>query len=143
LKHGYREPAGDPNSTDIHSVLNEKEISYYMAKYISKTPDIEDYPNILLCDYYKLFPTCKAWGCSRALSNINITLSEEDQQTFRDETDWMKAQYSKEGKQEQYYNLYFHSLTKDTPFPPVICDKLSDAYTVFSRKEKRQLKFAL
>src|SRR5689334_3591424 len=32
LAHGYREPDTDPNSTDVHSCRNEKEIVYYMGK---------------------------------------------------------------------------------------------------------------
>ena len=117
LKHGYISAGDDPNSTDVHSVINEKEISYYMAKYISKTPDKKDYPNELLCDYYKLFPQCKVWGCSRALSNINISLSEENFESFRDEVDWMNYEYTKGTKQEKYFSLQFHSLTKHIHSP--------------------------
>jgi hypothetical protein len=104
---------------------------------------MEDYPNIKLCEYYKLFPTCKVWGCSRALSNISVVLSEELDENFRGEVDWMKEKYCKEVKEEEFYRLYFHSLTKRDLLPPIICDKLSDAYTIFARGEKRQLKFVL
>jgi hypothetical protein len=110
---------------------------------MSKTPEKDDYPDSSEEDFEKLFVTCKSWGCSRALSNMNITIKEEDCENYHGEVDYMIEKFVRDKKQQDYFTLYFHTLHKQQKFPPVICDKLSDAYTVFSKGENRELRFEI
>jgi hypothetical protein len=65
----------DPNSTDIHSVKNIKNISAYLSKYLTKSD--EHTKNI----------KGKIWGCNRALSDKNkcntLIFSGEESENLR------------------------------------------------------------
>lgn len=64
----------DPNSTDVHSVYNDKQIVNYMVKYLSKT------------DTSRRLVTCKIWDCSNNLKEkwpiIDIPIPDNEIENF-------------------------------------------------------------
>lgn len=100
-KHGYlhrfflKHEHHDPNSTDVHSVINTGKVIKYMQKYISKLDKYckDQVNNLTATDNYyykknsyidedgkrcKRTVECKIWSCSQELNTQSLTITEED-----------------------------------------------------------------
>lgn len=64
-KHGGK---SNPNSVDIHSLYNIKNIGSYLSKYMSKNVEYQD--NMNPAELQKLIVKGKLWGSNHELSNI-------------------------------------------------------------------------
>lgn len=69
-RHGYlieykkANEGKEPNSTDIKAIKNDKQLSNYLGKYISKSEEMEDGENGMII---QMRVSCKLWDCSRKL----------------------------------------------------------------------------
>jgi hypothetical protein len=111
-KLGYCDRFGRPNppSTEIRAVKNEKDLSIYLSKYLSKNNDERRKVDI------------KTWDCSLELKKVNISCK----------LDWEMEFEAKENMNQS--NLIFDGMSFEPPLKPiqVICHN-------FKEKERKQM----
>lgn len=155
LRHAYiavatnAEIIPDPNSTDVHAVVNIKRIVSYITSYITKKDsekknarlsnalafchsNIERelaYMSIAAVGipFSKRRVTSKVWGCNHSLANLNITLS-EDTPLYYQAKQYHKDNYCKLLSDDKISRVYIHSQRLDDGVHPVISDALCNAY---------------
>jgi hypothetical protein len=106
LAHGYRDKNTEPNSTDVHRVLEYDDMVRYMQKYITKPVKNKD-----------LAVTCKIYGMSRNLSRMKILLAEEDINDFTDIVDEFLANNCIDKFETEHGMVYFTNLTQASKVP--------------------------
>lgn len=95
---GKRENWENPNSVDVRYISDDKEISYYISKYMSKDKPTENglFPNITI-------DTGRIWGCSSELAktaDISHHLQDVAELAF-----WMSKEHgNQELVEEQFYS---------------------------------------
>lgn len=84
-KHGYHKVFTQGrseiglNSTDVHSVKNERDTAAYMAKYMTKNERNKGKRDI----------TGRLWGCSENLSNISCVTNDHNSEEVAGLSEWM------------------------------------------------------
>lgn len=141
LAHGYREENTDPNSTDIHSVINEKQAVHYMSKYITKEPEKDDYPDTSEDEFQKLFVTCKVWAMNHELSNMRATLLEEDTTNISDDISCFLDSAQAQPRDSEHGELYLHKLNLETKYGDTITKLLADNYVRFMKGDDGTKKY--
>jgi hypothetical protein len=125
LAHGYREPAADPNSTDVHSVKSTGRIISYMSKYLSKS--VKDGEEKV---------TCKVYGMSRNLSLMNCTLKEEEDTDFGISVDYFIDKFTYGELQTEHAKIYFNDLNITDKYPEQITRKLLQLHALYHKPLK-------
>lgn len=120
-KHGYTEPTADPNSTDVHSVRSEKKIVGYFTKYMTKKVPDES-----------LKVTCKIFGMSRNLSQMNLTLKEELHPMMSDELQWFFSRYKVGERLLSHAKLHFTKFQRTDELPTEIERMMLTLYDSYS-----------
>lgn len=114
-KNGVIDVKQNPPSTEIRAVKNDKGFGIYMAKYISKK-ETDKALNV----------NCKVWGCSHALSSINITLGEDLTDNFNEAMTEFTANTSKGYKKLKHATIQFTSLKDKKKLPPEILSAVAE-----------------
>jgi len=118
-RHGYLKSwtegnvRNDPNSTDVHSVKNEKETAKYMAKYMTKNDDS------------RRKVEGRIWGCSESLSNIKLYITPHDY-SFEECAEFIEK--ISDMKQLDFSTLYIHPNLKYMKAPGAIRERLTELY---------------
>lgn len=132
LAHGYREPDTDPNSTDVHRVIESDDIARYMSKYITK-PVKND----------KLAVTCKIFGMSRNLSKMKVLLKEEEYASFHDEIDEFLTNYCKDKSETEHGMIYYHDITPSCNFPKGLKELFWELKELYTKGVTQETEFYL
>jgi hypothetical protein len=143
LAHGYREPGDEPNSTDVHSVINEGKIIGYMAKYLIKEPARKDYPGITNETFEKLHVTCKIWGMNHELSRMKATLLEEDNTDFYTDLEYFLNTTQAVEKEGNHCTIYLHQLNIEHQYPVAITKPLTALYHLFNKGDDNVTKYSI
>jgi hypothetical protein len=129
-KNGIIEAKQYPPSTEIRAVKNDKGFGIYMAKYISKKETDE-----------ALKVTCKVWGCSHALSSIDLTVGEDLTDNFNDAMWTFTNNTSKGFKQLKHATIHFTSLKDSKKLPVEILSAIGEIKDkIYSQIRKRGTK---
>lgn len=121
LAHGYREKNTDPNSTDVHKVLEHDDMIRYMQKYITKPVKNAE-----------LSVTCKIFGMSRNLSQMKICLREEELNDFHEIVENYLLQNCSEKVETDHGMLYMTTLSQQSYLPAYLKEciwELKELYT--------------
>jgi len=130
--HGYGKFSDDNNSTDIHSVRNDKEIVRYMANYIAKKPTTGE-----------MAVTCKTWGCSQSLSQMTATIREEEVDGFSDEVNRFSEWFVKEITEVKYATLFLNKFSVEDRMPVQLGLQLRKCWEIFSAKDNGVKKYTI
>jgi hypothetical protein len=163
VAHGYLTKEYDANSTDIHSVINNAEIVYYMSKYISKEQGIADVirkirkskfitkeekekvSKLTLSElkvaHKALRVDCKIWGCNHMLSTLGLTLKEEELNTFWTDTKEFESKFCKEKVQKDYCVLLKTNFNMKSKLPESIRAGLAELSDKFRHKDNDVLRY--
>ena len=141
--HGYIHADYDANSTDVHSVLNEKEIGYYLSKYLVKIPTSKDYPSSTDEQLTALKVTCKVYGSSRKLQQMDCTLMEEFTPDYYNEFNYHTNKHCKLHREENYFSVYLHKLNMSTEYGLQVATALGNLYRSFHARSDGVTKFLL
>jgi len=95
-------------------VYSTKGFGSYMAKYFSKK-ETDD----------ALKVTCKVWGCSRALSNMNVTVGEDLTDNFHDAMIRFTRDTSHGEKKLKHATIHFTSLMSEKKVPLEILEAVA------------------
>lgn len=131
--HGYIKPNTDPHSSEVRAVKNEKGFASYMAKYISKKETDK-----------ALLVNCKVWGCSRALSQVRITLGEDTTADFNDTMTEFVQKTSKGEKKLRHATIHFTSLADAKKLPVQVKEAVAvqrDAMMNMMNKKQKVVRF--
>lgn len=127
-KNGVIGSHKSPPSTEIRGVYSEKGFAIYLAKYISK--EVTD---------TALRVNCKVWGCSHALSNINVTLGEDTHNDFNEAMTEFTEKTSKGSKEMKHCTVYYTSLHNTKKLPTILREEIAkvrdDISTRIARKK--------
>jgi hypothetical protein len=147
FKKGTAENWSNPNSTDIHPVLNINNIAAYVCAYLSKKDlwksDISgenkreiirmEKQGIPLADIQKKFPECikrsisgKLWDCSANLKKTGLKIENIEQ--YQAEFDNMKQFNVEKVLQHDHCTIYITSKEFEKMYPPAIADLVRDYY---------------
>ena len=141
--HGYIHADFDANSTDVHSVINEKEIGWYIAKYLVKIPSGEEHPEATEEQLNALKVNCKVYGSSRKLQNLDCTLMEELTPDYYNEFNHHTNEHCTLHQQENYYSVYLHKLSMEKKYGLQVATALGNLYKVFHERSDGVTKFVL
>ena len=97
----------NPNSTDIHSLKNIKNVKSYIQKYMSKEAEINS--EMTKEQIEKLMVEGRLWGCNQELSSVRGAITEIDNQ-LSDEI--LKVTTDKKVHQfhDTYFDIFFISI---------------------------------
>lgn len=112
-----------PPSTEIRGVYNEKGFASYLAKYISKK--VTD-PALVV--------NCKVWGCSHALSNINVTLGQDTHNDYYNTRDEFISTTSKGSKQLKHCTVHYTSLNNKKKIPLELKNEINNVTDTILKK---------
>jgi hypothetical protein len=132
FKNGYMKKwtegnvRGDPNSTDIHSVVNTDDLAKYMVKYMLKN------------ETGKRKIESHVWGCSPELTKMTFCIDEHDI-GFSEAAKTITLQ--SEGKRLEHATLWLHRPLSKLILTPLIRSRLSDIYQTIKTKSNTQTYF--
>lgn len=141
--HGYIGTGDDPNSTDVHSVVKEKAIISYMAKYLTKEPEQKNYPDVSEDVFKKMFVTCKTWGMNHELSRMKATIKEEDNTNFNTDTAYFLYTTKAAEIEGTHCTIYLHKLDLESRYPTTITQALTANYHRFLKGDDGQQKYTI
>lgn len=120
----------DPNSTDVHSVINEKEIIGYMAKYVTKNQ--KDRRQI----------TGKIWDCNTELKKLKMYIDSNSENYHNTKNEFITTNADRI-KETEHCKIIFHNITEDTQLPLVIADKFTELHKIFSTGDDGVRKYSV
>lgn len=136
FNHGYLQrykienKSDSPNSTDVHSVKNDKLIIGYFLKYMAKNEK----------DKRKI--TGRLWDCSTELKNSSIILSQLD-----DGYNELGYTLNKDGnckiKSKEWCCIYVHNKKLYNQFPEIIQAQIREKIRVAKKSDNGQRRFEI
>lgn len=168
--HGYVKNSGEhpllnsPPSTEIKSVVNDREIIGYMTKYITKTFEERKNPHLHTqlkfitnpiereiifqslaaagLPFVKRSVTCKTWGCNYTLSRINCTISESDEDFWNQKNHFI-SNFCTPHAVSDYFTMYLNRINLDSKVTIGIANKFRDAYQMFMTSDDQITKYRI
>ena len=112
--------------TEVRGVYDETGFAVYLAKYISKK---ETDPSLKV--------NCKIWGCSHALSNINVTLGEDLTPDFNGVMFKFTSEDTVVRKEMEHCTVYHTSLTNKKKVPQEILNTIAEIRDNIGKKKEK------
>lgn len=119
-RHGYCTDSEDPNSTDVHAIINEGKIVSYISKYMTK---------ISTDASAKVY--CKVWGCNHVLSNLKMEIREENHTQFWNHLSHYRQKIATTEERIDYITRYEHHLKGNKNLTGLIERQLLNCYENF------------